>query len=132
MKKYYFFALAIIAILLSSCEVGRYVPRSVNVFGAQTQVVLSQANFRIVRDVELVVEVNNDHIKRSEAEKSAFAELMRKYPLVGSQVYINVVMEEVRREENTANGGLSNLKQYISVRATIIEFIKEDGTPVAL
>lgn len=69
MKKYYFFALAIIAILLSSCEVGRYVPRSVNVFGAQTQVVLSQANFRIVRDVELVVEVNNDHIKRSEAEK---------------------------------------------------------------
>lgn len=131
MKKYYFFALAIIAILLSSCEVGRYVPRSVNVFGAQTQVVLSQANFRIVRDVELVVEVNNDHIKRSEAEKSAFAELMRKYPLVGSQVYINVVMEEVRREENTANGGLSNLKQYISVRATIIEFIKEDGTPVA-
>ena len=131
MKKYYFFALAIIAILLSSCEVGRYVPRSVNVFGAQTQVVLSQANFRIVRDVELVVDVNNDHIKRSEAEKSAFAELMRKYPLVGSQVYINVVMEEVRREENTANGGLSNLKQYISVRATIIEFIKEDGTPVA-
>lgn len=131
MKKYYFFALAIIAILLSSCEVGRYVPRSINVFGAQTQVVLSQANFRIVRDVELVVEVNNDHIKRSEAEKSAFAELMRKYPLVGSQVFINVVMEEVRREENTANGGLSNLKQYISVRATIIEFIKEDGTPVA-
>lgn len=131
MKKYYFFALAIIAILLSSCEVGRYVPRSVNVFGAQTQVVLSQANFRIVRDVELVVEVNNDHIKRSEAEKSAFTELMRKYPLVGSQVYINVVMEEVRREENTANGGLSNLKRYISVRATIIEFIKEDGTPVA-
>ena len=131
MKKYYFFALAIIAILLSSCEVGRYVPRSINVFGAQTQVVLSQANFRIVRDVELVVEVNNDHIKRSEAEKSAFAELMRKYPLVGSQVYINVVMEEVRREENTANGGLSNLKQYIFVRATIIEFIKEDGTPVA-
>ncbi len=131
MKKYYFFALAIIAILLSSCEVGRYVPRSVNVFGAQTQVVLSQANFRIVRDVELVVDVNNDHIKRSEAEKSAFAELMRKYPLVGSQVYINVVMEEVRREENTANGGLSNLKQYIFVRATIIEFIKEDGTPVA-
>lgn len=64
-------------------------------------------------------------------KKSAFAELMRKYPLVGSQVYINVVMEEVRREENTANGGLSNLKQYISVRATIIEFIKEDGTPVA-
>lgn len=131
MKKYYFFTLAIIAILLSSCEVGRYVPRSINVFGAQTQVVLSQANFRIVRDVELVVEVNNDHIKRSEAEKSAFTELMRKYPLVGSQVYINVVMEEVRREENTANGGLSNLKQYISVRATIIEFIKEDGTPVA-
>lgn len=63
-------------------------------------------------------------------KKSAFTVLMRKYPLVGSQVYINVVMEEVRREANTANGGLSDLKQYISIRATIIEFLKEDGPPV--
>ena len=131
MKKIYFLSLAIIAILLSSCEVGRYVPHSVNVFGAQTQVVLNQANFRVVRDIEMVVEVNNDHIKRAEAEKSAFVALMRQYPLVGSQVYTNVVIEEVRREANTMNGGLTNLKQYISIRATIIEFIREDGKPVA-
>ena len=118
-------------ILLPSCEVGRYLPRSVNMFGAQTQVVLSQANFRVVRDVELVVEVNNSHINRAEAEKSAFVALMRKYPLVGSQAYTNVVVEEVRRESDTANGGMTDIKQYISARATIIEFLKDDGSPVA-
>lgn len=132
MKQKVFFAfLVIIGISFSSCEVGRYVPRSINVFGAQTQVVLSQANFRVVRDVELIVDIDNDHIRHSDAEKSAFVELMKKYPLVGSQVYTNVIIEEVRREANTMNGGLTDLKQYISIRATIIEFLKEDGKPVA-
>lgn len=132
MKKYLYLAVLVIGIiLLPSCEVGRYVPRSINMFGAQTQVVLSQANFRVVRDIELVVEINNSHMNRAEAEKSAFVELMRKYPLVGSQAYTNVVIEEVRRESNTATGSMTDLKQYISARATIIEFLKEDGSPVA-
>ena len=132
MKKcLYLVVLVIGALILPSCEVGRYMPRSINMFGAQTQVVLSQANFRVVRDIELVVEVNNSHINRAETEKSAFAALMRKYPLVGSQAYTNVVIEEVRRESDSANGSTTELKQYISARATIIEFLKEDGSPVA-
>ena len=78
MKKSLYLVVFIIGVLiLSSCEVGRYMPRSINMFGAQTQVVLSQANFRVVRDIELVVEINNSHINREEAEKSAFAALMR-------------------------------------------------------
>lgn len=106
-------------------------PRSINMFGAQTQVILSQANFRVVRDIELIVEIDNSHINQTEAEKSAFVALMRKYPLVGSQAYTNVIIEEVRRESDSANGSMTDLKQYISARATIIEFLKEDGAPVA-
>lgn len=125
MKKInYFFTLICVAVVFSSCAIGSYVPSTLNVGGVSTQVVLSQANYRIVRNIETVVDINNTNLRRADVEKSAFAELTRKYPLTGSQAYINVVLEEVRRESHTS------LKQHVAIRATIIEFLQENGEPV--
>ena len=131
MKKiYYFVALLFVACIFTSCHVGRYVPSTLNVGGVSTNVVLSQANFRVLRNIEAVIEVNNYNLRRADVEKSAFAELMRKYPITGSQAYINVVVEEIRREGYSGGGTLSDLKQYVAVRATIIEFLEANGQPI--
>lgn len=123
--------LVFVASIFGSCAVGTYVPHSVNLTGTQTTVVLDKANFRVVRNVEAVVEVDNDRLRRADVEKSAFAELTRKYPLTGSQAYINVVFDEVRREKVFAfHSGRFKLKQYVAVRATIIEFLQDNGQPI--
>lgn len=133
MKKFFF--LLSLAVLASSCSVGRYMPNAVNNFGIQTQVVLDRANFRIVRDVEVVEEINNSNLKRVDVERSAYGKLLRQNPLSGSQAFINVAVEEIDRENSnllrTLFGGRPEHKQYVSIRATIIEFVNENGQPVA-
>jgi len=119
MKKIFYFVL--IAIVATSCK-GIYLPYATNHFGAQSQVVLNQANFRVVRNVEVVVDFDNTNMRRAEAEKSAYGELLREAQLTGSQVLINVVIEEVLRK------GLHR-HQYVAARATIIEFLDENGNP---
>lgn len=123
MKKINFILLAALLGMLSSCGVGVYYPYAHNVFGAQTTVHLDKANFRVVRDVEAVVEIKNTKLSRSSVEKSAYGQLLRNARLTGSQVLINVVIEEIRRD----NG--SNSFQYVAARATIIEFLDENGNP---
>ena len=118
-----------LTIILSSCAVGTYMPNAYNNYGTQTQVVLDRANFRIVRDVEVVVEVNNSNLKRKDVEQSAYGELLRQYKLTGSQAFINVSIEEVRREKINAFG-FSKRKQYVAARATIIEFLQDNGEPI--
>ena len=125
MKKLLFgIVLFFVAFVFGSCAIGSYVPSSLNIGGVSTQVVLSQANYRVVRNIETVVDINNSHLRRADVEKSAFAELTRMYPLTGSQAYINVVLEEVRRESTFS------LKQHVAIRATIIEFLQENGEPI--
>lgn len=119
MKKIFYFVL--IAIVATSCK-GIYIPYATNHFGAQSQVVLNQANFRVVRNVEVVVDFDNSNMRRAEAEKSAYGELLREAQLTGSQVLINVVIEEVLRKG-------SHRHQYVGARATIIEFLDEHGNP---
>ena len=119
MKKIFYFAL--IAIVATSCK-GIYLPYATNHFGAQSQVVLNQANFRVVRNVEVVVDFDNTNMRRAEAEKSAYGELLREAQLTGSQVLINVVIEEVLRKG-------WHRHQYVAARATIIEFLDENGNP---
>ena len=119
MKKFLY--LFVVAIVIISCKPGAYIPHATNHFGAQTQVVLNQANFRVVRNIEVVVEVNNTNLRRAEAENSAYGELLREANLTGSQVLINVVFEEIIRGEYE--------RQYIAARATIIEFLDENGNP---
>ena len=128
MKKIVIFIAA--TIILSSCAVGTYMPNAYNNYGTQTQVVLDRANFRIVRDVEVVVEVNNSNLKRKDVEQSAYGELLRQYKLTGSQAFINVSIEEVRREKINAFG-FSKRKQYVAARATIIEFLQDNGEPIS-
>lgn len=134
-KKSIYFVMAVCAAcLFSGCAVGTYMPNSLNVSGTSTSVVLSQANFRVVRNVEVVVEINNTNLRRADVERSAFAELMRLYPLTGSQAYTNVVMEEVRRESMgffRALIGLPKRAQHVALRATIIEFLQPNGEPIA-
>ena len=122
-KRIYFVMAVCAACLLTSCK-GMYVPYSSNVLRNSTEVLLSQPNFRVVRNAEVVVEINNSRLRRADVEKSAFAELMRQYPLTGSQTYTHVVFEEIRREGRHA-------KQYIAVRAVIIEFVQPNGKPIA-
>ena len=123
MKKINFILLAALLGMLSSCGVGVYYPYAHNVFGAQTTVHLDKANFRVVRDVEAVVEIKNTNLSRSSVEKSAYGQLLRNARLTGSQVLINVLIEEIRRDN-----GLNSF-QYVAARATIIEFLDENGNP---
>ena len=131
MKKInYFLVLCCVACFFGSCATGSYVPSTINSGGVSTNVVLSQANFRILRNVEIVVEVNNSNLRRADVEKSAFAELLRRYPLTGSQAYINVIVEEIRRASYGMGWHPTKLKQHVAVRATIIEFLQENGQPI--
>lgn len=125
MKKIFY--LMLVAIVASSCSVGYWVPNARNNFGAQTTVVLDKANFRVVRNIEAVVEVNNTYLKRGDVEKSAYAELLRKANLTGSQVLTNVIVEEVRRENGI---WIRKVKQYVAARATVIEFLDDSGNPI--
>lgn len=126
--------LSCIAMIASSCAIGTYNPMARNHFGAQTTVVLDKANFRVVRDVEAVVEVNNYNLHRQDVEKSAYGQLLKNARLTGSQVLINVVVEEVVRENTNIFRALFGIypkrKQYVAARATVIEFIDETGKPV--
>lgn len=124
--------LLVVALIATSCAVGTYHPYARNNFGAQSTVVLDKANFRVVRDVEAIVDVNNTRLSRADVASSAYGELLRKAQLTGSQVLINVVIEEVRRE--TAGFfrllfGMPKRVQHVAARATIIEFLDENGNP---
>ena len=122
-----------IALIATSCARGYYAPRNTNQYGVQTQVVLNKANFRIVRHLEVVIDVNNTDLKRADVEKSAYAELLRRANLTGSQALINVVVEEVRRESTNIFRilfGLPKVVQHVAARATVIEFLDDNGNPI--
>ena len=127
-----FSVLLVVALIATSCAVGTYYPYARNNFGAQSTVVLDKANFRVVRDVEAIVDVNNTRLSRADVASSAYGELLRKAQLTGSQVLINVVIEEVRRESAgffRLLFGIPKRVQHVAARATIIEFLDENGNP---
>ena len=118
--------LLVVALIATSCAVGTYHPYAQNNFGAQSTVVLDKANFRVVRDVEAIVDVNNTRLSRADVASSAYGELLRKAQLTGSQVLINVVIEEVRRESAgffRLLFGIPKRVQHVAARATIIDFL---------
>jgi hypothetical protein len=58
---------------------------------------------------------------------------LRKAQLTGSQVLINVVIEEVRQERGgffRVLLGMPERIQYVAARATIIEFLDDNGNPI--
>lgn len=66
-------------VLFSSCSTGRYCNNSFNLNGTQTQVVLSKANFRIIKNVEATYVYRESwHFSADQLQQSAYAELLKK------------------------------------------------------
>lgn len=98
MKKINFLIVAVIAVFMASCSTGRYVSNSTNLNLNQTQVVLSEANFKVVKTVQTyVVYKNTMKFDPEQLKQSAYAALLREADLKGAQTIINVTMEQVER-----------------------------------
>lgn len=120
---------------MASCSTGRYVNNSQNVNLSQTQVVLSQANFQVVKQVSVTYVYTNKNTIRFDAnqmKESAYAALVKKAKLTGAQVLINVTMEEIQRASHNAFTAVlfaPKYEQAILVSGTVIEFLPEGVTP---
>lgn len=126
MKKNILYALvAVVALGMASCSTGRYVNNSQNVNLNQTQVILSQANFKVVKQVtttyvyESRYKFNADQLK-----ESAYAALVKEANLTGAQTIINITMEQVQREGPLIPFVAPKYQQAVVVSGTVIEFIK--------
>ena len=77
MKKLSIVAVIIVAaVAFTSCaSSGKYFSNAVNVNGGQTQVVLSQANYKVVKDVSTVVKFTQKFKFNSKHGKIYFGEL---------------------------------------------------------
>ncbi len=115
-----------VGLFLASCSTGRYVPNSFNQNLNQTQVVLSEANFRVVKHVSTSVVFRQSlRFDADQLSQSAYAALVRKANLTGSQVLINITMEQVKRES-----GFWTIKEdnALLVSGTVIEFINPNAS----
>ena len=124
MKKFIYVAIAVIAMGMASCSTGNYVTTSHNMNLNQTQVVLSEANFKVVKQVSASV-VYKQKLKfdAEQLKQSAYAALLREAKLTGSQTIVNVTMEQVRREKVNLIG-FRKFENAILVSGTVIEFTK--------
>ena len=122
MKKIFIVLVVIVAITMASCSTGRYVGNSKNLNMNQTQVVLSEANFKVVKTVQThVVFKQGMKFSAEQLQQSAYAALLKEANLTGSQVLINVTMEQVQRVKGVYMPKEDNA---ILVTGTVIEFLK--------
>lgn len=129
MKKISIITTTIVAIVIfSSCSFGRYVPNAVNINGNQTQVILTKANFRIVKHVSTQVFFTQRtfSFNSEQLQQSAYNALRKEADLKGSQILINITLEEVDQIKYTFLGIPKYAKQAIIVSGTVIEFIDEN------
>lgn len=136
MKKLnYLIGVSLVAILATSCSTVTYMPHNVNNYGTQTQVVLSKANFKIIRNVEYAYAYDKNSIGLEKAKNCAYMQLLRNCNLKGSQALINVSIEEIRKDysdcwRNMWSGAvMPKRQQYVVARATIIEFLPDGVNP---
>lgn len=119
-----FLIVAVIAVFMASCSTGRYVSNSTNLNLNQTQVVLSEANFKVVKTVQTyVVYKNTMKFDPEQLKQSAYAALLREADLKGAQTIINVTMEQVERV-SSFGFTVQQTESAILVTGTVIEFIK--------
>ena len=135
-KSIKFLLVAVAAISMASCSTGYYLSNSQNVNLSQTQVVLSQANFQVVKQVKVTYVYKNLHSMRfnaSQMKESAYAALVKEAKLTGAQTIINVTMEQVQRQEHNFASCLFRLapkyEQAITVSGTVIEFLPAGVAP---
>lgn len=132
-KSIKFVLVAVAAISMASCSTGYYLGNSQNVNLSQTQVVLSQANFQVVKQVNVTYVYKNLHkagsISAAQIKEGAYAALVRKAQLTGAQTIINVTMEQLEYETlNLFRVFLKN-EQAILVSGTVIEFLPDGTVP---
>lgn len=129
-KKVFLVFSAAAALTLSSCSTGRYINTSTNVNMTQTQVILSEANFRVVKTVKATASYYEKYYQFHEEQlkQSAYAALLEKADMTGAQALVNVTFERIDRAS-----GFFFPKYESSVIASgvVIEFVREDGTSVA-
>ncbi len=122
MKKLSFMLTVFASLLFASCSTGRYVPNSFNQNLNQTQVILSEANFKVVKHVSTsIVYQQSLTFDTKQLTQSAYAALIKKANLTGAQVLINVTIEQLQR-----SSGFSIFKKEdnaILASGTVIEFI---------
>ncbi len=123
MKKNFLFAIvAVIAMSMASCSTGRYLNNSQNVNLNQTQVVLSQANFKVVKHISTTyVYKTSMKFSADQLKESAYAALVREAKLTGSQTIVNITMEQVDRASGFY---IKKYQQAVVVSGTVIEFTK--------
>ena len=86
-----------------------------NVNSNQTQVVLSQKNFHIVKTVSTSMQHRRMGAKKEFLYGDLVAQLTEKAQLTGSQALVNITFKEVKR-------GTIFQKKLITASATVIEF----------
>ena len=135
-KSIKFLLVAVAAISMASCSTGYYLSNSQNVNLSQTQVVLSQANFQVVKQVKVTYVYKNLHSMRfnaSQMKESAYAALVKEAKLTGAQTLINVTMEQVQRKSQNfwtyVLGFPPKYEQAIIVSGTVIEFLPAGVIP---
>lgn len=135
-KSIKFLLVAVAAISMASCSTGYYLSNSQNVNLSQTQVVLSQANFQVVKQVKVTFVYKNLHSMRfnaSQMKESAYAALVKEAKLTGAQTLINVTMEQVQRKSQNfwtyVLGFPPKYEQAITVSGTVIEFLPAGVSP---
>ena len=131
-KSIKFLLVAVAAISMASCSTGYYLSNSQNVNLSQTQVVLSQANFQVVKQVKVTYVYKNLHSMRfnaSQMKESAYAALVKEAKLTGAQTLINVTMEQLELETVNLFHISQKNEQVILVSGTVIEFLPAGVTP---
>lgn len=122
MKKLFFKAAMAVAaiIMLSSCGASHYLTTNANL--QQTNVVLSQNNFHVVKNVESSVTAKYwfgiGGISKKALQENAVAELTKKANLTGSQALVNVTVKYSGRVI------LCFSESTYHAEATVIEFDK--------
>lgn len=126
MKKFSFVIALGVGLLMASCSTGRYVTNSHNLNLNQTQVVLSEANFKVVKHVQTsVVYKKNLKFSAEQLKQSAYAQLVKEADLKGSQTIVNVTMEPIERAKLPFLGlGIKKHEGAVVVSGTVIEFTK--------
>ncbi len=116
------FVATILAIAFTSCSSGRYVATSENINLNQTEVVLSQANFKVVKTVSTSILYKQSlKFDAEQLKQAAYAALLREAKLEGAQTIINVSFEQIQRVSGVI---VPKQENAILVTGTVIEFTK--------
>ncbi|MGN0186381.1 MAG: DUF6567 family protein [Paludibacteraceae bacterium] len=126
MKKVILGVAAIATLTLASCSTGKYLNTSSNLNMNQTQVVLSEANYKVVKHVQTsVVYKQKVNFDAKQLQQSAYAALVKEANLKGSQALVNVTIEQVNREKAAFLGlGIKKYESALIVSGLVIEFTK--------